>query len=80
MKKMVTLQDLIDFAKKNDLDPEKCFILKREVCANDDVMNDYFDEMHVERNIEVLNENDEFEKVEQGISILQLWIPDMFGN
>ena len=76
----VTLQDLNDFAAKANLDPAKCVILLHAVCANGDVELDYFDKMYCQNGVEVLNKDDEFETVEQAISLEQLWIPDMFGN
>lgn len=80
MAKNITLKDLNDLAKKNKLDPSKCFILLHQVNGDDSVELDYFDKTFVQKNVEVLNKDDEFETVEQGISIQQLWIPDMFGN
>lgn len=77
---MITLQDLNDFAKKANLDPAKCVLLLHAVCANGDVELDYFDAMFTQTDVEVLNKDDEFEPVEQALSLHQLWIPDMFGN
>ena len=76
---MITLQNLIDFAQKNNIDPNKCTILLRGVCGNGDIEYDYFDKFFKEDNVEALNSNDEFEKVETAISLEQLWIPDFMG-
>lgn len=76
----LTLKDLNDFAEKSNLDPAKCVILLHTTCSNGDVDLDYFDRLYCQKGVDVLNKDDEFEKVEQAISLQQLWIPDMFGN
>ena len=73
---MITLQDLIDFAKKNKIDPTKCAILLHAVCGNGDIELDYFDKIYKQKNVRVLNKDDEHEEVKTGISLEQLWIPD----
>ncbi len=77
---MITLADLNKFAEKANLDPAKCVILLHAECANGDVELDYLDRIVAQKEVEVLNKDDEFEVVEQAISLQQLWIPDMFGN
>jgi hypothetical protein len=77
---MITLQDLIDFAKKRKLDPKKCSILLHEVCGNGDIELNYFDKFYEQHKVETLNKDDKWETVETAISLQQLWIPDMFGN
>ena len=76
----ITLEDLNNFAQKANLDTSKCVILLHGVCGNGDVELDYFDRMFVQKGVDVINKDDEFEEVEQAISLEQLWIPDMFGN
>jgi hypothetical protein len=76
----LTLKDLNDLAKKANLDPAKCVILLHGECANGDVELDFVDRMYPQKSVKVLNKDDEFEVVEQAISVQQLWIPDMFGN
>jgi hypothetical protein len=67
-------------AKKEKLDPAKCLILLHRINADDSVELDYFDKTFIQKNVEVLNKDDDFETVKQAISLHQLWIPDMFGN
>jgi hypothetical protein len=71
---MLALQDLIDFAKEQKIDPKKCKILLHQVCGNDDIELDYFDKIFKQENVRVLNADDEFENVESAISLEQLWI------
>ncbi len=88
---MITLQDLIDFAKKNEIDPSKCTMLLHEEWDDGKVSCEYFDKCFKQRNIKVEkfvddggkytgNNDDYFDKVEVGISLRQLHIPDFMGN
>lgn len=48
------------------------------VCSDGGVDLDYFDKLYCQNGAEVLNKDDEFETVEQAISLEQLWIPGIF--
>lgn len=76
----LTLQQLIDFAKKANLEPANCVLLLHSECMSGDIELDYFDRIYLHSKASVLNKDDKHEEVEYAIGVEQLWIPDIFGN
>jgi len=66
---MITLQDLIDFAKAKKLDPKQCVLFLGEECADGNVQHDYLYKLRVKKNVETINHKDEEETVPIGLVI-----------
>lgn len=64
---MITLQNLIDFAKENALDPNKCVLLLAEKMLDGEFQCDYLYKLRLAKNEEVMSHDDKMEIVPIGL-------------
>jgi hypothetical protein len=66
---MITLQKLLNLAKRHGLDPSEVVIVLRQLCGDGNYQLDFLDGPQLERNIQVLGVTDEFVKLPVAFSV-----------
>ena len=76
---MITLQDLIDLAQKNNINPRDFTLLFAQKCGNGDIQYDYFVEPKIVSDVNAVDADDEYQTIKKGIS-LEIMDWDLFSN